>query len=461
MFETIRQTLQKFQLIPPGEYVVVGVSGGADSLALLHILRELAPRMSFKLRVATLDHQLRGEASRDDARFVRDLCAAWDIPVTVGERDVAALAAQDGLGIEAAARLARYTFLAQVAHESGAKLVAVAHHADDQAETILMHLLRGSGTRGLGGMRLEAPFPTDGRLRLIRPLLYSTRTAIEAHCAAHDLEPRHDVTNADTDYLRNTIRHAMLPYLATFNRNIKETLTRLADVSGLENEYFEEVVEAVMQSDAVQIGEQQIMVKLAAFRELHPALQRRLVMRAVMLLESGDVVDYRHVVEAVALAAQGRHASRALFRGGIQVRVEYDHVMIERRALTEATLNRLDEQVVAVPGETRFGERVLATSYEMQAGYERLGTAAGVVVTLRTRRDGDRFQPPGMQGHSQKVNRWLTARRVPAHERDAVPILCVDGVVAAVFVNDQWIISEVFRQFDSATSIYFQFLDNS
>ncbi|MCB9453227.1 MAG: tRNA lysidine(34) synthetase TilS [Anaerolineaceae bacterium] len=223
------QTIQKHNLIPQHTLVVVAVSGGADSLALLHILQELRPRLECDLHVATLDHGLRGADGAADAHFVAATAAAWGLPVTIGNTNVPALMEQTGQGVETSARQARYAFLAGVARDVGASLVATAHHADDQAETILLHLLRGSGLRGLRGMAFHAALPGFPEITLVRPLLATSRTEIETYCREHHLTPRHDATNQDTTLLRNHIRHDILPQLQTINPQIVPTLMNLSE----------------------------------------------------------------------------------------------------------------------------------------------------------------------------------------------------------------------------------------
>ena len=234
----MRTYAQRYRLFNPGETVVVGVSGGPDSLCLLHLLRRLAPELRLWLHVAHLHHGLRGAEADADAAFVAELADCWGLPCTVGRIDVAALAREAGLSLEEAARQARYRFLAEVAEAGGASTLSVGHNADDQAETVLMHFLRGSGAAGLRGMLPRTPlddyrlFPAeDGdlgdslslsgprvavspRLHLVRPLLAIPRTDIESYCAEYRLAPRFDRSNEDTTFFRNRLRHELLPILA-------------------------------------------------------------------------------------------------------------------------------------------------------------------------------------------------------------------------------------------------------
>ena len=231
----VADALQSAPVFEMGAPLVVGVSGGADSLCLLHALhalRALAPELGLRLHVAHLDHGLRA-TSAADAAWVRALCVAWELPCTLDRCDVRALAEREGRSLEDAARQARYRFLAQVARQVGARAVAVGHTADDQAETVLLHLIRGTGLEGLAGMAPDAAWPlpdeqgTDG-LRLLRPLLALTRADTEAYCAAVGLTPRQDESNRDLAYARNRVRLELLPLLRELNPGITATLGRTA-----------------------------------------------------------------------------------------------------------------------------------------------------------------------------------------------------------------------------------------
>ncbi len=220
LFQAVRDTIERHSLLEPGDSLVVGVSGGADSLCLLHLLARLRAEFDLALHVAHLNHQLRGERAAADAEFVRRTAVEWGVPVTVSSTDVAILAHERGVGVEEAARQARYAFLAGLAGDTGAGAIAVGHNADDQAETVLMHLLRGAGPAGLRGMSprlalagLAPDLPSAAHVTLIRPLLEARRPAIEAYCREYRLQPRFDHSNLDTTLFRNRLRHEVLPVL--------------------------------------------------------------------------------------------------------------------------------------------------------------------------------------------------------------------------------------------------------
>jgi tRNA(Ile)-lysidine synthase len=447
--QTVLHTIQQYKLIPPESRVVIGVSGGADSLALLHIFAELRDLLSYSLYAATFDHQLRDEAGAADVRFVQQIAGAWGIPVTIGQADVGALAREQGMGIEAAARQARYDFLADVARQVDAQYVAVAHHADDQAETVLMHILRGTGLRGLTGMALTSPLPQHPEITLIRPLLNVTRAAIDTYCADHNLEPRQDATNQDTTLLRNRIRRETLPQLRQINPQIENALTQLADIAAVEDDYMEQQVTTVMRT-ALTFTPKQVLIEREIFGDLHPALQRRLLYRAIARL-MGRVynLSYKLVLAAIKVGLQGQVGAVALLADGLQLRVDYATFVIEPQNAPIPTnldlfLEQDTELVVQVPGVTATVggwqlEASLAPSTNFQA---RLALPEGCTVLLRTRQDGDRFSPLGMPGQTKKVARWMIDRKLPQAIRDQIPLLMVDDRIAAILFGERWTVDE-------------------
>src|SRR5437868_8474381 len=238
MLEKIATYIDQHRLFPESGTIIVAVSGGADSLCLLHVLNRLcgsdpdARYPAVRLHVAHLNHKLRGEASYQDAAIIARLADSWGLPATIGEIDVPALAHQEGRSLEDAARTARYRFLREVAQ---GQLIAVAHHADDQVETLLLHWLRGEGLAGMVGM---LPRQQD----IIRPLLGVTHAETVAYCQQHGLVPLEDVSNTDPRFLRNRIRHELLPLLESMNPGIRSTLLRNAEVIGVDLAWIEEQV---------------------------------------------------------------------------------------------------------------------------------------------------------------------------------------------------------------------------
>ena len=332
----VQAHLSAQQLWHSTAHLIVAVSGGTDSLALLHILWQLRTQQPFTLHVAHFDHQLRGSQSAAEAAFVADTATAWQLPVTVASGN---LPAQLGSGINkaAAARTARYRFLATLAAQLHADAVLLAHHADDQAETVLLHLLHGSGSAGLRGMQLATPWsewsawatPTRAMAPtgavLLRPLLATRRAELEAYCIQHQLEPRHDPSNYDQQATRNRIRHHLLPILARYNTQISAVLGRTAEL--LSDDY------AYIQRQLDQHWPALATVYLAAvhfdathWHALDPTLQRYALRRAVAHLTQTQLsaAQIKAGCAATTHATGYQHALGA----GLVLRVEHGRIVI-------------------------------------------------------------------------------------------------------------------------------------
>ncbi|MCU0512273.1 MAG: tRNA lysidine(34) synthetase TilS [Anaerolineae bacterium] len=326
------QSLQHAGQITTGSPLLLAVSGGVDSLVLLHALAALRAQVPLALHVATLDHGLRAEAA-DEVQFVLATAAHLGIPATPGAVAVPALAQAWRLNVEAAARRARYAFLARVAHDTGARQVATAHHADDQAETILLHVLRGSGSAGLVGLRPAAPFPDEPALTLLRPLLPFTRRQIEQYSQEQGLQPRHDASNSDTRLLRNRLRHEVLPLLTGINPNVSGALNRLGRVLAVEQDYMTQQFELSVLPHTTTDGQRWLLPR-PLFQALHPALQQRFIRHAALALAQSLHLElelsHERVVAAVRVAQQGETGKRVQLGLGLQLRLRQHMVCIEQ-----------------------------------------------------------------------------------------------------------------------------------
>lgn len=458
LLEMAQNSIENYGLIPQGEVIVIGVSGGADSLALAHILKRLSEILDFRLHIATLDHQLRGQVGADDANFVIEITESWGIHVTAGQVDVKTLAQERRIGVEAAARIARYQFLAGVAREIGASRIAVAHHADDQAETVLMHLIRGSGIQGMGGMRWSAPVPHHPDLTLIRPFLGITRAQIEAYCDENSLNPRQDATNSDTSFMRNQLRLETLPSLRQLNPQIARSLIQLAEVAAAENDYVQQQLMSII-ARHTQVSGERVRLSRMIFRGLHPALQRRFIYWAAQQLGSAET-GHEHILAAVQLGLQGKTGAVSLLSDGLRLRVDYEMLNIEH---VDALLPEMNIPLMKTGGEINVNipGTITESNWHIEAHLlpvdgARLAIPEGSLVFLRTRRTGDRFAPLGLQGHTQKIKDWMIDHKIPKAARDQLPLLIVNNQIAAIIVGNQWIIGESFAvRSDSRRVVYF------
>lgn len=430
MLEKVVAFIDRHRLLPSEGEIVVGVSGGADSLCLLHLLRRLCgPGLTYPgiiLRAAHLNHMLRGEESEQDARAVESIVASWGIPFTPGSVDVLALAHAEKRSLEDTARLARYRFLRSVA---GGGSIAVAHHADDQVETLLLHWLRGTGLSGMAGM---LPRQQD----IIRPLLEITHAETLAYCAEHNITPLEDQSNTDPRFLRNRIRHEVLPLLQELNPGIQRTLLRNAEVARVDLAWLEKQVDTCW--DNVVISEQATEIRLGthALLSLPLSLQRHLLRRVTALLcEGQSPLEPRHLllIEHLPGLSHTNHQERELhLPRQLRARLQSGELIFVRQSATAEKAGTqfspqtgADEVYLPVPGEVilsgtpwRVKAEIIAEQQESDlsqalrqsqwAQVWRLlepptphavyidGTVAGEHLRVRTRRPGDRIQPLGM-----------------------------------------------------------------
>ena len=437
-------------MIKNGETVLVAVSGGADSLALLYGLHALHSQLNCQLHVAHLNHCLRPDADAD-ADFVQQHAAHLELPYTIQTTDVSRLVKQWRLSVEAAARKARYQFYEEVSTQIGATKVALGHHQDDTAETVLMRLIRGSGSAGLKGI---TPIR---ECKFIRPLMGFTRQQIETFLASNGLVPRHDSTNTDTRYLRNRIRHELIPRLESdYNPNIRAGLSRTADVLGAESEYLDTVAQEAFEVCRVRDPDrvkalatlESVVLDRTKFREFHIAVQRR-VLRQSFFEMSGDTDDlYFTHCEAMLSLIEGEapHAVLAL-PDRLRFRRVYQHLIfdvsinsrspypieVERFAYPLAVPGKtfiaaLNTEIIAELGDIRSREvRTLPDGrFEAIFDYEKVKEV--LPLTVRNRRQGDRFQPYGMRG-TKKIKDFMIDTKVPRDERDRIPMLVCGNTV--------------------------------
>jgi len=340
--EYVRETVQGHAMLKPGQRVLAAVSGGPDSVALLHLLRELG----YPLVVAHFDHQTRQGESGADARFVQEMANALALPLAMDSADVEAGAQRSPLSFEQYARQQRYTFLTDAARAHDCEAVATGHHADDQVETILMCMVRGTSPKGLAGI---PPVRESGGIRIVRPLIDCTRAQLLAYLAARGLAYRTDRTNADTTYLRNWIRHELLPYLRDqCNPQVDEALLRLGAVLRDESALLHGLGESFL--DRCLCGDD--CISREHFAKGHPALQRRALV--LFTQRHGLACPFDRVEEARKLLLEGKTGKACDLGGGLLLRLSRDHAEIMRPegAAAEPSL------LLAVPGETvAFGRR--------------------------------------------------------------------------------------------------------
>ena len=456
--------IAQHQMIENGETVLVAVSGGADSLALLYGLHALRAQLNCELHVVHLNHCLRPEADAD-AEFVQQHAADLELPCTIQYAEVPRLAKQWKLSVEAAGRKARYQFYESVCTEVSATKVALGHHQDDIAETVLMNLIRGSGTAGLKGI---APVRD---IKFIRPLVGSTRQQIEAFLTSIGITPRQDTTNTDVNYLRNRVRHELIPQLARdYNPNIKTGLSRTADVLGAESEYLDTVARKAFETCRIQSPHKNVVLDRVKFRQYHIALQRRMLRQSVFEM-LGDISDlyFAHCEAMLNLVEEDTPNTVLALPNDLRFRRAYQQLIFERKpveiesfAYPVATVGKtsiaiLNTEITAELGDVAsLGTLALPDGkFEAIFDYDTLRkvfakpSSETVPLTVRNRQQGDRFQPYGMRG-TKKIKDFLIDAKVPRSERDSIPLLvCGDEIlwVIGYTTSDAFKITSDTRQY--------------
>jgi tRNA(Ile)-lysidine synthase len=410
---TARQTLMGLGRPAPGETVVVGLSGGADSVCLTDILVDLGRELGLAVVAAHLDHGLR-PGSAADAEFCRELCSGLGVRLESARSDVRRRAEREGTGLEEAARHARYAFLRRVRLEVGATAIAVAHTEDDQAETLLLRLLRGAGSPGLSCMR-----PAMGEL--LRPLLRVSRHEVLAHVEGRGLPWREDPSNSDLAFARNRVRHELIPYLESrFNPRVRQALARTAGLLADEAVEHERLADELLTRAAARPGELRREALAAAPRAI-----ARLAVRGALEASGGLVgVTAWHVDRLLDMALAPDSSGRRLsLPGRREAVIRFGSVHIGPRLLPPPPPY---EVPLPVPGRVEVPGGVAVSAEPSEGPAVSKSRSAAVVaapeapLTVRTRRPGDRVRA---HGREMSLKRFLMGRRVPAELRAGLPMV--------------------------------------
>lgn len=426
--------------VPPAAPLVVGVSGGPDSVALLHALCQVWPRD--RLTAATLNHGWRVTAAAD-VDFVQHLAHQWGLACQVGQVDARRLAAETRQSLEAASRQARYDFLAQTAQAVAAAHILVAHQADDQAETILMHILRGAGLTGLQGMRPAARTPGHPALTLLRPLLNVSRREVEAYVAAHDLEALQDASNADRRLRRNRVRADTLPHLATYNPQIKRRLTQLGELAAADEALLNELAAAGWAACLAESGPGWLVLRRSAWQRLPLALRRRLLRQAVQTARPSAELDFEGLERARCLAETGPTGRQTPLPGPLRLTVGYDQLLVAAPGLGwpggGPQIISAESLPLPVPGQLQLASGWVLTARRLEGAAGRQAAAhntdpwqayvawPATPLWVRPRQPGERLQPLGLGGHSTSVKEVMIDRKIPAARRARWPLVVTAG----------------------------------
>jgi len=429
--QKVLKTIRDYRMISKRDRLLVGVSGGPDSVALLYLLMELRDIYNLQLYIVHLNHMLRGNESDEDAGYVRRLSKKLKLPVFIGKKDVKEFAKADKLSLEEAARIQRYEFYKQIADKLNIRKIALGHTADDNAETVLMRLLRGAGEQGLIGIY---PVRHIGNLKVIRPLLNIYRREIESFLKEKKIRVRTDSSNADNKFLRNKVRLELIPLLEeNYNQNIKQVLINTADILKEDNEYLEEITEKFYSQAVLCQNNEDVQLDIRKVQNYPLAIQRRVVRYGIKKL-TGTLrqITYQHWNEVLKLLNSNLAYGHIDLPNGLVVERMRRELVIRKG---KAQNIRSIIYPVKIPGETlvpEFGVKLICTiskrktnlkfstqnPYQESFDYDKIKKP----VFIRTRKEGDTFQPLGMRG-KKKIKDFLIDQKIPQPKKNKVLLL--------------------------------------
>lgn len=451
--DSLIKTVQKFRMIEKGETLFVGVSGGCDSSALLHLLIDLAPSWKLKLAVLHVNHKLRGKASDQDEAFVHSLAKKYKIPFFSTAVPVKELAQAQKQSLEEAARNARYEFFQRMIETKGAQKLVLAHTLDDQAETVLMRIINGTGLQGLQAIR---PKRKLNGAYLIRPLIEISRNQIRSYAKEKRIKFREDKSNKSLQFVRNKIRLKLIPFLEKeFNPQVKKALARLPHLLDVDLSFLEETADEFYRRLAIQDGNKQISFPKKSFLELKPSIQYRLIQRALQKLGSATL-DYDHWNQFLG-SLMTEDYFKLQFPKGLIAIISNDQIKMRHAKQNPVSfLYSLEQEQSIYISELnatlscrKLSEKpkILRKSDKSFEIFD--GDSLSFPLTIRSREAGDRLQPLG-QSKRTKLKSLLINKRIPVEKRDHLPIILSKNQVAwvaGVTMSDPYKISSKTNHF--------------
>lgn len=426
----ISSSLKEHNMLNRGERVLLCVSGGPDSVAMLYAFKDMGYGMGLELFIGHLNHMLRGKESDKDQSYVEKLGRHYDIPVFTEKRDVKGFAKKNKLSLEDSARRLRYDFFVKLASSLKIDAVATAHTKDDQAETVLMRFLRGTGLKGLRGI------PAKSGLRdflLIRPMLDISRNEIKAYLKSKGIRPRKDKSNSDIRFFRNKIRLELIPFIEKdYAPSIKQQISTLADLIDKDYQYLSIQQEKAFIEVLSKTAEGIVALRIPGFKRLHPSVKRAAIRRAIEILSDGlEGIDYRHYKEIESLIGERPPGSIVFLPGGIAAEKQ-KQVIRFRRVSAKSTRQKIPADVLLrIPGSAKFGRKRVRAKFVKRVpdffkkpkGVEYLDAKKiDFPIMARAWRQGDRIRPLGMKGY-KKVSDVFIDEKLPLKKRRNIPLI--------------------------------------
>ena len=425
IFEKTLSTIKKYNLIEKGDKIVLGLSGGPDSVCLLHILNRLREVLDIEVYAAHLNHQIRGLEAQQDALYVSQLCESLGVTFFVKSINVPQYCKDNKLSLEEGARKLRYEMFFEIKESLNANKIAIAHNVNDQAETVLMRMMRGTGLQGLKGI----DYIRDGVI--IRPILDIERSEIEAYCEEHKLNPRIDSTNLESIYTRNKIRLELIPYMKeNFNSNVTESIVRMSNSLRSDSDYIEAEAESKFK-DICKVTSDTVDIKINGFSKLHNAIKVRVLRKGIKsILGDTNFIDQKHIEDVLEFESESKINKMLTLPRGVFVYRKQDCITLTTTEIVTEEIDflynipnngfvKIKETNIIIETQTMTIDRYKNGKVDkMSKGFDLNKIKGGMVV--RSRQQGDKIK---LAGGSKKIKDLFIDLKIPREERCKVPVI--------------------------------------
>ena len=426
VFEKVLSTINKHNLIEPGDKIVIGISGGPDSVCLLHILSRLKEKIDIELYAAHLNHQIRGLEAQKDALYVSNICDKLGVTYFLKSIDVPKYCKDNSLSIEEGARKLRYEMFEEIKQRTKSNKIAIGHNLNDQAETVLMRIMRGTGLQGLRGIEYSRE---NG---VIRPLLDIERNDIEEYCKLHNLEPRIDESNLENIYTRNKIRLELIPYMMdNFNPSLIESIVRMSNNLKSDSDYIENEAEAKFKN-ICEIASDTVNVKINDFSKLHNAIKVRILRKGIKhILGDTNFIDQKHIEDIMEFENESKINKMLTLPRGIFVYRKQNYIILTTTEIVNEEISysyniptngfvKIKELKTIIETQTMTIDRYKnGKSDKISKGFDLNKIKGGMVV--RSRQQGDKIK---LVGGTKKVKDLFIDLKIPREDRCKVPVIC-------------------------------------
>ena len=448
--KTLRKALEKHIHNLPSNRVVIAVSGGVDSLALMHMCGRWKKEWHVEFFAATIDHGLRGSTGKYDCLRVKKLADIWDIKSFSEFVDTKSKARTSQSNIEEMARKLRYEFFVSLANNTKAVAILTAHHKDDQVETVLSQLIRGCGINGLKGIQEQRIIQKNPIIHLIRPFLQLKKKKLEEYAEMYSLKPSIDTTNYDLNFKRNRLRHETIPHLKKYNPKLDSAITRLASIAAETDDYLVSQSSAFIARHCCWKESSIAIPKKTLFLQ-HKAMQLEILRNAINKISEYDQPNYETLLRAWELINSGQGEKYFQITDSVYLRLAYENVFIENdqgRIFNSHIIIPVDfNYTLKIPGklnipQSEWSIEVISPTYFDKG---QICLKGNHKIVLRTRRPGDRFAPFGLNGKMKTLKRWFIDKKVPRILRSSLPLITNENEIMAIYWNDHWYVSHNFH----------------